>query len=81
MAILKELGVHLSSDSITNAIFEYVPCKKEGTNFDFFIILTKGLNSLTLFNFLNTVCLKLLYSCLTQGLPNNTNLFTLYFEA
>lgn len=37
--VLKNVGVPITSDEIDCAIFEYEPDEKEGTNFDFYLIL------------------------------------------
>ena len=41
--ILRMQGIAITNDSeFTDAVFEYVPCAQEGTNFDFFIKLNNG---------------------------------------
>lgn len=41
VAALKECGLRIDNDvTVTDAIFEYVPDKKENTNFDFYMILS-----------------------------------------
>ena len=37
--VLKNVGVPITSDEIDCAIFEYEPDEKEGTNFDFYLVL------------------------------------------
>lgn len=38
--ILRDMGIAIeASDEIEAAAFEYVPCNKEGTNFDFYMVL------------------------------------------
>lgn len=45
LSTLKTCGLLIPSDmTISNAIFEYVPDKKENTNFDFYMILSNGQN-------------------------------------
>lgn len=40
--ILRKVGVPLTSTSCKDAIFEYVPDKKEYTNFDFYMVMDDG---------------------------------------
>ncbi len=40
--LLKQSGVRLESYDIKNAVFEFVPDKKENTNFDFYLVMNNG---------------------------------------
>lgn len=40
--ILTMLNIDISDTEIIDAIFEYIPCSKEGTNFDFYLRLKNG---------------------------------------
>lgn len=43
LAVLRESGISIEQDEkIESAAFEYEPCVKEGTNFDFYLVLTGG---------------------------------------
>lgn len=43
LEVLRKSGISIEQDEkIVSATFEYEPCEKEGTNFDFYLVLTGG---------------------------------------